>query len=49
MKDEEWPLFFSTGVSVLEGKEDVFEDWREKFFNTYKVGHKNPHLIQMKK
>ncbi|XP_017308079.1 mpv17-like protein [Ictalurus punctatus] len=29
---------FYTGVSVLEGKEDVFEDWREKFFNTYKTG-----------
>ncbi|KAK1798373.1 hypothetical protein P4O66_007824 [Electrophorus voltai] len=29
---------FYTGVSFLEGKEDVFEDWREKFFNTYKVG-----------
>ncbi|XP_026871503.1 mpv17-like protein [Electrophorus electricus] len=29
---------FYTGVSFLEGKEDVFEDWREKFFNTYKTG-----------
>ncbi|KAF5894755.1 mpv17-like protein [Clarias magur] len=27
---------FYTGVSVLEGKEDVFEDWRTKFLNTYK-------------
>ncbi|XP_062875178.1 mpv17-like protein [Trichomycterus rosablanca] len=29
---------FYTGVSALEGKEDIFEDWREKFFNTYKTG-----------
>lgn len=29
---------FYTGVSFLEGKEDVFEDWREKFFNTWKTG-----------
>uniref|UniRef100_A0A8C4IAQ1 Mpv17-like protein n=1 Tax=Dicentrarchus labrax TaxID=13489 RepID=A0A8C4IAQ1_DICLA len=28
---------FYTGVSFLEGKEDIFEDWREKFFNTWKV------------
>uniref|UniRef100_G3Q621 MPV17 mitochondrial inner membrane protein like n=1 Tax=Gasterosteus aculeatus aculeatus TaxID=481459 RepID=G3Q621_GASAC len=28
---------FYTGVSFLEGKEDIFEDWREKFLNTYKV------------
>ena len=21
----------------MEGKDDVFEDWREKFFNTWKV------------
>ncbi|TWW70401.1 Mpv17-like protein [Takifugu flavidus] len=27
---------FYTGVSFLEDKEDVFEDWREKFFNTWK-------------
>ncbi|KAF1379949.1 hypothetical protein PFLUV_G00181390 [Perca fluviatilis] len=27
---------FYTGVSFLEGKEDIFEDWREKFFNTWK-------------
>lgn len=25
------------GVSFLEGKEDILEDWREKFLNTYKV------------
>lgn len=25
------------GVSFLEGKEDILEDWREKFFNTWKV------------
>ncbi|XP_061606301.1 mpv17-like protein isoform X1 [Phyllopteryx taeniolatus] len=29
---------FYTGVSFLEGKEDVLEDWREKFFNTWKTG-----------
>lgn len=29
---------FYIGVSALEGKNDVFEDWREKFFNTWKTG-----------
>lgn len=29
---------FYTGLSVLEGKEDITEDWREKFLNTYKTG-----------
>ncbi|XP_072319969.1 mpv17-like protein [Eucyclogobius newberryi] len=29
---------FYTGVSFLEGKEDITKDWREKFFNTYKTG-----------
>ncbi|CAL8358877.1 unnamed protein product [Boreogadus saida] len=29
---------FYTGMSVLEGKPDIFEDWREKFLNTYKTG-----------
>ncbi|XP_010775371.1 mpv17-like protein [Notothenia coriiceps] len=29
---------FYTGVSILEGKEDIFEDWRDKFFNTWKTG-----------
>ncbi|KAK1886743.1 Mpv17-like protein [Dissostichus eleginoides] len=29
---------FYTGVSFLEGKDDIFEDWREKFLNTYKTG-----------
>ncbi|KAL6476433.1 hypothetical protein MHYP_G00149320 [Metynnis hypsauchen] len=29
---------FYTGVSFLEGKEEIFEDWRAKFFNTYKTG-----------
>ena len=24
-------------MSILEGKPDIFEDWREKFLNTYKV------------
>lgn len=31
------PALCFAGVSFLEGKEDVFEDWREKFFNTWKV------------
>ncbi|XP_062304275.1 mpv17-like protein isoform X3 [Osmerus eperlanus] len=26
------------GVSFLEGKDDILQDWREKFFNTYKTG-----------
>ncbi len=30
-------LLCPAGVSFLEGKEDIFEDWREKFFNTWKV------------
>ncbi|XP_035033461.1 mpv17-like protein [Hippoglossus stenolepis] len=29
---------FYTGVSFLEGKEDIFEDWRNKFLNTYRTG-----------
>ncbi|XP_041737586.2 mpv17-like protein [Coregonus clupeaformis] len=29
---------FYTGVSFLENKDDIFEDWREKFLNTYKTG-----------
>lgn len=29
---------FYTGMSFLEGKEDVTADWREKFLNTYKTG-----------
>ncbi|KAF7697788.1 mpv17-like protein [Silurus meridionalis] len=29
---------FYTGMSLLEGKEDIFEAWRERFFNTYKSG-----------
>lgn len=29
------------GVSFLEGKEDILEDWREKFLNTYKVSHRH--------
>lgn len=29
---------FYTGVSFMEGKEDILQDWREKFFNTYKTG-----------
>ncbi|XP_035035548.1 mpv17-like protein [Hippoglossus stenolepis] len=29
---------FYTGVSFLEGKDDILEDWRDKFFNTWKTG-----------
>lgn len=29
---------FYTGVSFLEGKEDITKDWREKFLNTYRTG-----------
>ncbi|RVE75690.1 hypothetical protein OJAV_G00001450 [Oryzias javanicus] len=29
---------FYTGVSFLEGKDDILADWREKFLNTYKTG-----------
>lgn len=29
---------FYTGVSFLEGKEDITQDWREKFLNTYRTG-----------
>ncbi|XP_056892793.1 mpv17-like protein [Takifugu flavidus] len=29
---------FYTGLSFLEGKEDVTADWRKKFLNTYKTG-----------
>ncbi|KAI1896043.1 hypothetical protein AGOR_G00090740 [Albula goreensis] len=29
---------FYTGMSWLEGKDDIFQDWREKFLNTYKTG-----------
>lgn len=33
------------GVSFLEDKEDIFEDWREKFFNTWKVSVEEPALL----
>ncbi|KAG9277508.1 mpv17-like protein isoform X2 [Astyanax mexicanus] len=29
---------FYTGVSFLEGKNDILEDWKKKFLNTYKTG-----------
>uniref|UniRef100_A0AAY3ZY67 Uncharacterized protein n=1 Tax=Denticeps clupeoides TaxID=299321 RepID=A0AAY3ZY67_9TELE len=29
---------FYTGISFLEGKDDITQDWREKFLNTYKTG-----------
>ncbi|XP_066546010.1 LOW QUALITY PROTEIN: mpv17-like protein [Amia ocellicauda] len=29
---------FYVGMSFLEGKEDILQDWREKFLNTYKTG-----------
>nr|XP_028562009.1 mpv17-like protein [Podarcis muralis] len=31
-------LAFYTGMSILQGKEDVFADCRDKFWNTYKTG-----------
>lgn len=38
-------LFSYEGVSFLEDKEDIFEDWREKFFNTWKVSIEEPALL----
>ncbi|MFT7812153.1 mpv17-like protein isoform X1 [Arapaima gigas] len=29
---------FYTGLSFLDGKDDMFQDWREKFLNTYRTG-----------
>ncbi|KAF4111743.1 mpv17-like protein isoform X3 [Onychostoma macrolepis] len=29
---------FYTGVSFMEGREEMLQDWREKFLNTYKTG-----------
>ncbi|XP_053493280.1 mpv17-like protein [Ictalurus furcatus] len=29
---------FYTGLSLLEGKDDILEDWRNKFLNTYTTG-----------
>ncbi|XP_026111991.1 mpv17-like protein isoform X2 [Carassius auratus] len=29
---------FYTGVSFLEGRDEILQDWREKFLNTYKTG-----------
>ncbi|XP_036425413.1 mpv17-like protein [Colossoma macropomum] len=29
---------FYTGVSFLEGKDDILDDWKKKFVNTYKTG-----------
>ncbi|XP_036394556.1 mpv17-like protein [Megalops cyprinoides] len=29
---------FYIGLSVLEGRQDPFEDWREKFWTSYKTG-----------
>ncbi|KAG9334304.1 hypothetical protein JZ751_008286 [Albula glossodonta] len=29
---------FYVGLSVLEGRQDPFEDWREKFWTSYKTG-----------
>ncbi|XP_066496930.1 mpv17-like protein [Tiliqua scincoides] len=31
-------LAFYTGMSLLQGKEDIFSDCRQKFWNTYKTG-----------
>ncbi|XP_077173836.1 mpv17-like protein isoform X2 [Paroedura picta] len=32
-------LAFYTGMSILQGKEDVFLDCRQKFWNTYKLSN----------
>uniref|UniRef100_A0A8C9SN80 Si:ch211-120k19.1 n=1 Tax=Scleropages formosus TaxID=113540 RepID=A0A8C9SN80_SCLFO len=29
---------FYIGLSTLEGRQDIFEDWREKFWTSYKTG-----------
>ncbi|XP_019362924.1 PREDICTED: mpv17-like protein, partial [Gavialis gangeticus] len=31
-------LAFYTGMSILQGKEDIFSDCKKKFWNTYKTG-----------
>ena len=30
-------LFLFPATNILEGKSDIFEEWREKFFKTWKV------------
>ncbi|XP_056097554.1 mpv17-like protein [Rhinichthys klamathensis goyatoka] len=29
---------FYTGVSFMEGRDEILQDWKEKFLNTYKTG-----------
>ncbi|RXN32544.1 mpv17 [Labeo rohita] len=29
---------FYTGVSLVEGRDEILQDWKEKFLNTYKTG-----------
>ncbi|XP_051754008.1 mpv17-like protein isoform X2 [Ctenopharyngodon idella] len=29
---------FYTGVSFMEGRDEILKDWKEKFLNTYKTG-----------
>lgn len=36
-----------SGLSLLEGKDDILEDWRNKFLNTYTVSTFN-WLIKLK-
>ena len=32
-----WCVFLKIGMSILQGKDDIFLDLRQKFWNTYKV------------
>ena len=32
-----WCVFFQIGMSILQEKDDIFLDLRQKFWNTYKV------------
>ena len=32
-----WCVFLQIGMSILQGKDDIFLDMRQKFWNTYKV------------
>lgn len=36
-------------MSLLEGKEDITADWREKFLNTYKVSCSKSHYASPRK
>lgn len=32
-----WCVFLQIGMSILQGKDDIFLDLKQKFWNTYKV------------